>query len=171
MVETAEVRDTYIAYKPSIEHDLLLINWWSELADGGDLSKIFHPNIHAPSRFLPYFNPPRAMFFKIEGPRIWFALWAEPFFDGAAIGLWVAPEKRRTRETLRSLLRMVDVLVRQYKTLVVVSKLEGIIEQVGSAAGFEPVGSISRIFSGSDMSVAQLTIEKWQQNRGSLNGS
>lgn len=170
VVELKE-KDTYVIYKRSVEHDLMLLGWWGSVTDSGEIHTMLHPITHPLSAFLLYFQLPRALFFKQEERNIWFALWAEPFLDGAAIGLWVSPEKRRTRAALRSFLELIDVLVREYNTLLAVSRRKDFTEMLGEAAGFEHVGRIDGVFGGDDVNIVQLTKEAWDRRRGVRNGA
>ena len=86
-------------YDGSPAHDLVLGQWWSLLAQRGELYAILPARYEALGAFLGFFrgSGTRVYFTADAGGAPDLVLFGVPWCDAAMLGVWVAPRRRRTR--------------------------------------------------------------------------
>ena len=88
-------------YRGSAEEDVLVAQWWGELAAAGDLEMLLFPQTHALGAFMGMWRDGRRMLFYAldREQRIWLACWIEPILERVAfLSLWIRRDLRRTRK-------------------------------------------------------------------------
>ncbi len=146
-----------IAYEPSQES--FLCAWWASL--GEDRDRTFHSSLHRLGAFLDYFNRQAALVFEFDEKGIWFAGWTRPLWDGAECGLWVRPDKRRSRAEWKAVQAAYGLFLDTYPALIGFTK-QAELHSVHLKLGYRYAGSIKGMMDGGDIWAYELTREGWK---------
>lgn len=136
-------------YTPEPVGDTLLAQWWADLQASGDLELIFHtpPTL---SQFLHLFQEPTCLLLGVEEgpvPRIWFAAWFDPVFNGAFFSVWIAEKKRRSKSALQAMIEAARLGLQQFPCLIGVTKQPHLVEE-HIRFGYRLLGELPAFFSG-----------------------
>ena len=162
-------------YEPSAVADTLLLKWWTEIQENGELEDVFAPSAQTLHGFLSIFQPPTVLFWKLEPDatgtlKVTSAIWFERFMaDNTNMGMWVDSRYRHGRwwDDLIEVLRVVF----QYTNLVIyMTKRRHVIES-GLRVGFTDVGQIPYIYRGQAGWVAYLTKDVFEERYGISDGN
>src|SRR5438552_11313420 len=83
-------------YVPSPESDLLLVRWWFQLQEAGELELVFGQGAQTLTSFLDAMRPPRhLLLYEAAEEGLWMAFVVDPILRGAFVSLWLAPRKRK----------------------------------------------------------------------------
>src|SRR5574343_1919718 len=88
-------------YRGGAEEDVLVAQWWGELAASSDLEMLLFPQTHALGAFMQMWRDGKRMLFYAldDTQRIWLACWIEPVLERVAfLSLWIRRDMRRTRK-------------------------------------------------------------------------
>ena len=106
----------------TVLHDHALAGWWLALTQAGELEPLFPVKDWALGPFLARFRPPTRCYLAADATGLWAAIWASPWVGGAIPGLWVRPDRRRTKAALRAVEEGVGALLAEWPVLVVVTR-------------------------------------------------
>lgn len=90
-------------YQQQPSEDTLLLRWWMDIVDNGDIDKLLPRRLQRLPIFLNIMQPPNVLVYsKDVDNRIWLAAWFEELFGGAIVlmGLWVHPDMRATKKVV-----------------------------------------------------------------------
>lgn len=160
-----------ILYDRSVEHDLLVSQWWAQLHTDGDIETLIFRDSRSLSRFLEMLQPPTQLLFETDGTRIIFAAWFQPAFDGAFYSLWIAKEWRTVPKALDLVHQSYAIGFEQWPVLMGVTKqarLKKSHERLGYV-WYEP--PIPYLFDGEPAWLVVLTKERWEDGRRRKKGA
>ena len=151
-------------YIPSVYSDAILTHWWNELVLTGDLENLMiHDEDSYPlSRFLQNFSSPTILLHKIVDNRIVFAYWLMPFFKGALIGIWGAPELRGKRDGIKLFLAATELAFTQFPTIVAYANDYKMVEKIVRFGG-RHIGHLDSLTKGK-LYISQLNHADFQRS-------
>lgn len=151
------------SYVPSYENDLLLLQWLERMRHDNELGA-FASSLHIPSSFLTYFRDRAKLIIEVDDDGIWLAAWFEPVMSGAFVGLWIAPNKRRSPSSLVIIDRLIEKALTVWPTLMSITSSSALVEQY-RAFGWEFGCEIPKLFDGEDITLLYMTKEIFDVNR------
>lgn len=150
-------------YEPTMMSDLVLAKLFTEMAYSGDLEKMLGPRGKTLSGFLALCQPPNTCLLGIDEGLLemegaW--LWAhfEPCFSGAFVGMWVRPEKRGMKGSVRTVLGILEAGLKDYPVLLNITHQERLLEE-HTDFGYRMVGEVPLLWGGRSVWLMQLTME------------
>ena len=143
--------------------DTLLLDWWQGMVISGEIGDVFGPGCLELSTFMAAMQwPTRLMFETDENGKIWIAAWLDPApFAGAFLGLWIAKEKRLSRETWVTVLEVLHAALHPdtgHPIVIVVTHDER-VAHLHRHFGFERAGVIPKMVWGKDLTINYLDRE------------
>lgn len=82
-----------LMYDGSMQHDILLGQWWVRLYESGDLGKCIAPKHHALGDFLVMLKN-TSLLFELNDSGVSYAAWFEEALWSGFVGVWVTPDLR-----------------------------------------------------------------------------
>lgn len=144
-------------YRPSIDEDLLLLDWWVLLGSTRELEKVFGAFTTALGGFMRCWAPPTVLMYEADERGIWGACWLDTIHSGVFYGLWLRPDKRQTKAAFKFVLESLEHSLTQAPVLISLTRTETAFEQT-VRLGFTPLqGTIPWILDGDDARVAFMT--------------
>lgn len=144
-------------YSPGVDEDLLLLNWWTVLGSTRELETVFSSFTTALGGFMRCWAPPTILMYEADEAGIWGACWLDPIHSGAFYGLWIRPDKRRTKTGLKFALESLEYALTRAPVLISLTRDESLFKQTVHL-GFTPLqGVIPWVLDGDDARVAYMT--------------
>lgn len=145
------------AYAPSPEHDALLLQWWGDMMESGDINKVFSPDLRAPSIFLSTFKTPTVLYFEQDEKGIATAVWFAPALNGAMLSLWARKDWRggKWRPAVIDSLKCVFEIV---PIVLFVTRGEHVVK-AAQEMGFTLAATIPYIYMGEEAALGYMTKE------------
>lgn len=149
------------SYAPGVEMDLMVANLWTRMRDAGDLPRVFTPGAEGLGTLYRMVSPPNGMLFESDGTGVWLAMWMEQLLFTMFTGLWIAPDRRHSRETVRCLIRMYDTMLRVSPTIMGVTCQEELLKG-HIRLGYHVLGHVPGMWDGETGAwVVLLSREGW----------
>lgn len=147
-------------YTPSYENDLVVSQWWAEMAAAGELATVFSspPPL---GQFLAGFKSPTVLTLALDDRGPWFAAWFEPAFSGAFFSVWVAPRKRRSTAALKLWREAAALGLTEFSHLIGVTKQVDLLP-LHAALGYKEMGRLAGFFGGKDAWILVLDGESFR---------
>ena len=165
--ETKPKPDTTLRciYQGDLHHELLLMNWWGQIAQADELEQTLCRSLHTPVAFCAHFSRPDLLRFCIDKQGIWFAFWVEPLLAGAVQGLWVRQTYRKSRVGADCLMRALDWGFSLYPLLISTTIQQKVADQL-KRLGYTHPYPIPGLWPGNDSCMIQYqTREHWHDWR------
>jgi len=145
-------------YTPSPEADLLLLRWWDQLVVQGELVPAFGPRMLSLSTFFQTFQPPTLCLLGVEAveQRLWFVAWVEPALSGGLFCLWVAPEKRQSKQMIAAGVDALEACFQHYPVLLAATADPRLALEY-QKIGCTPLGTVPQLFGDRDVETLYLT--------------
>jgi hypothetical protein len=152
-----EIRDLGIrAYSGTPEEDTYILSWWSELVAAEELDTIFATTCRALGAFYKLFQRPNWLFYMADDQGFTLAIWAEPAFSSAFVGVWVAPRARKSKSVFRAMQLTYYTLFTLFNTLLGVTKQENLLTE-HVKLGYIIIGKVDQLLDDQTAWVLQLT--------------
>lgn len=152
------------AYAGRPQEDELLYAWWQEMKRTEELDAIFSRSCYALGTFMKVFQKPTWLFYTLDQYGLKLAVWAEPFYTSAFVGLWIAPRCRKSKSTFRAMQVIYAVLFNMFQTLLGVTKQECLLTQ-HNRLGYTTVGCIPRLLDSRPAWLLYLSKEAFEKGR------
>lgn len=138
--------------------DPILLRWYRQLVETGDLKTLFRVEHWPLSAFFQVFQNPTTLYFETDAEgEIIFAAWGTPMSVGVvAIDLWVAAGHRHSKETIRNVLLVLDAFLKTHRLVVATTASEAVASE-HQKIGFTLLGKIPNFIEGEDAFVTYLT--------------
>lgn len=152
-------------YVPGTEQDLLLLQWWAQIKETGDLAEAFSPDIGTPSAFLALFQVPTALFYDYDEKGIRFAVWICAFMGGASINFWARPDYRKG-QWADSLMYEVMPKVFAVTPLALFTTRGPHVVKRAREWGWTVLGDVPYLYLGKTATVGYMTREMYEERYG-----
>ena len=153
-------------YRAGTDDDALLVSWYVELAQSGDLHTTFLDTMHSLTGFLDGFRGVDLLLGVDEG-RVWAAIWIENMKGTAFLGIWVAEEWRGTVRAGKFITRANTLTTTAYPTVLAITRQPAVVE-LACHLGYTTHGWIPGLWSGYPAYLLSSTKESrdgWRQRR------
>lgn len=134
----------FILYRPSVEHDMMMVAAYARMAGGGELYSVLP--LGSLSSFFISIHPPTELLFRVnEMGQPWFAIWFEKnMLFGTMMALWIDKSMRHTKEAVNSVIEGIGFGLDRHEELIAVTAHEEIVDQA-KQLGYIDVGSVTRV--------------------------
>lgn len=150
---------------PGEEGDYLVLRWWAQLRESGELLDVFAAHAGTPGGFLGIFNAPNTvLFYRLDEKGVCLAIWFEPFMGNVALGLWARPDFRH-RGYWRDVIEAHRLVFQHTPLVVFVTKRPHVIE-ASKDFGYTTLDTIPYFFRGEAGALAYLTKEEFVAKHG-----
>lgn len=157
-----------IAYQPG-DDDALLVSWYVELAQSGDLQTTFLDSMHSLSGFLGGFQGVDLLL-AVDDGHVWAAIWIENMKGTYFLGIWIAEEWRGTVRAGKFITRANALTTTAYPTILAITRQPAVVE-LACHLGYTTHGWIPGLWSGYPAYLLSSTKESrdgWRQRRRQL---
>ena len=144
--------------------EFLLIDWYSQLVQSGDMAVTFTPDMRYMSSFLAYFRGRCTLGYATDTRGIYFACWIEPFLSGAFFGIWIREAYRTVPSSLKLTVAAYDAAFQTATVLIGICKQDH-LRELHEKLGYKRLATIPALWNGSDVDAYALTRDMWQQRR------
>lgn len=149
-----------IVYDRSADHDALLAQWWARLWDAHEFERAFDDALVPLGAFLGHWRTgPRTLWMWVDVQGVWMAVWFEPVFSGAFMGLWIRRDYRRGgcgRQSLAGIHAAHRWAFSRWPVVLVVTKQEQLLRPLRKL-GYTEGMVIPRLWNGCDTWVLTTT--------------
>lgn len=155
-----------VSYRAGTDDDLLLVSWYAELAQSGDLHTTFLDSMHSLSGFVDGFHGVDLLLAVHDG-RVWAAIWVENMKGTHFLGIWIAEEWRGTVRAGKFITRVNFLTTAAYPTLLAITRQLAVVE-LAQHLGYTTHGWIPGLWSGYPAYLLSSTKESrdgWRQRR------
>lgn len=153
--------------EPGAASDILLLRWWQQMVEDGELLEVFGDCVATPSGFLSVFGDARTTLYYIaDDDGIGLALWYEPFMGNTALGMWGRKDwrKRRWWEPLRETLRE---QLKLFPLVIAMTRNQNLVV-AGPEMGFAVLGQVPFLYRGDTCTIEYLTREMFEAKHGAI---
>ena len=151
-------------YTGTPREDMLLLNWWHEMNHSGDLTKVFFRSCLAIGTFFEVFKRPNWLFYTEQDDSIKVAIWAEPMFSTACVGMWAAPAVRHAPSTFKTMQLVYYTLITIFDSILGITKQEKLLRQ-HEKLGYNIIGKVEGLFDGDDAWLVHLTRKAFENSK------
>jgi len=113
----------------------------------GELGNVTGDPLLPLSSFFQLLQPPTHLYLGIDEGGVWIAVWFEPALGGAAMSLYIAPEKRRSLQAAGALQWLYDCGLTMFGTIYSITGQERLLPFM-EALGYNVVGKLPGGFPG-----------------------
>ncbi len=147
-------------YEPGIHSDLLVLKWWERMAASGDLEKLFSVKMAECGAFMGAMRK-MLLIYQSDERGIWSAAWFEPVMSGARFAGWIREDRRGSQDGNRAVIESIAFGLDRFPVLLSTWVHDPDWLEWLAALGFETLGTVPRLFEGTDVSVAFVTEDKF----------
>ena len=151
-------------YSGTPEEDTMILDWWTELISSHTLDTIFSKSCYSLSTFYRLFTRPNWLFYMKDSKGLTLAVWAEPMFSTACVGVWVAPRARKSKNVLNGMKLIYYTLFTIYERILGITKQENLLPQ-HTKLGYTVVGSVDGLLDDQPCWLVLLTREAYQTSK------
>ena len=160
-----EVKELGIkAYAGRPEEDNMILDWWSHLVTTTELDEIFSKSCYSLSKFYKLFQRPSWLFYLADKGSIKLAIWAEPTFSTAFVGMWVAPDSRHSKNVFRSIQLIYHILFTFFHCVMGVTKQEKLLT-THVKLGYNVVGKVDGLMDEQPAWIVSLSKKSFENSR------
>lgn len=151
--------------EPGAASDILLLRWWQQMVEDGELLEVFGDCVATPSGFLSVFADTRTtLYYTADENGIGLALWYEPFMGNTALGMWGRKDwrKRRWWDALKA------TLAEQLETfpmIIAMTRNKNLVV-AGPEMGFVKLGQVPYLYRGDTCDILYCTRESFAAKHG-----
>ena len=152
-------------YTRTAPEDLILLKWWMEMVESGDLQLAFPLTTQPLGAFLSMFQSKCILI--TSGSPIWYAFWFEPAFNSRAawVGNWCSPSKRGTRTQFDATWAMFSYVLAAFPNILAMTKQESLIDEM-TKIGYSVLGKFPKMFDNiNDAWVLAMTAESFAASK------
>lgn len=142
--------------------ELLLLDWYAQLVQSGDMGLAFTKDLRYPGNFLQYFRPPRTLAYATDARGIWFAAHVDAIDSGCFFGCWIREEKRTTPTALKLLIKVYDEVFKASAVIIGLSWQPYLLD-IHKKLGYAHLGAIPGLHDGAAVDVYYMTRDMWQK--------
>jgi len=139
-------------YIPSVESDVLLLNWYMEMANSDDFENTFSAELAPCSAFMTSMAKSFVLY-EVDEQGLWAVCWFDRVMCAGAFGLWVRADKRHQAATLEFIINALDAGLEKFPVLLCVTRQQPVIDQA-VRLGFTAMGKIPWLFDGDAAHIA-----------------
>ena len=143
----------------------LLVGWFYELLQSGDMNVTFTPDMRFLSNFLGMFRSRATLGYSADEKGIWFAFWVEPCISGAFAGAWIRKDKRTSLAAVRAFREGINEAFKVFTVLIGLCKQEE-LRSMHQRLGYKQMGTVPGLWYGEDVDVWVLTQDDWKKGFG-----
>ena len=151
-------------YSGTPEEDNLILEWWTELVTSATLYTIFSKSCYSISAFFKLFQRPNWLFYLKDSEGLTLAIWAEPMFSTACVGVWVAPRARKSKATFKGMQLIYYTLFTIYDRILGITKQENLLPQ-HTKLGYTVVGSVDGLLDDQPCWLVVLTKDEFLNSK------
>ena len=144
-----------IYYERTFEHDALMLGWYHELIQSGDMDLTFMPSTRPLSRWFALFRDCH-LYFQVDEKGIWWACWYEPAYGGAMYAMWCRTDRRKSRQHVANTMQALEAGVQRWGTLFGLTKQDDLLE-LHRRLGYTIVGDVPGLWEGGSAWLVVLT--------------
>jgi hypothetical protein len=152
------------AYAGTPAEDNMILDWWSQLVTTTELDEIFSKSCYSLSKFYKLFQRPNWLFYKANKEGLQLAVWAEPAFSTAFVGMWVAPTSRHSKSVFRSIQLIYYTLFTFFHCLMGVTKQEKLLT-THVKLGYNVVGKVDGLLDDQPAWIVHLSKKSFENSR------
>lgn len=152
------------AYTGSPHEDRLVLSWWANMGDTGELHRVFSKSCYSLSKFYQLFQKPNWLFYREKDQEMQVCVWAEPLYSSAFVGVWVAPNARKSKSSFRVLQFVYHVIFTAFNSVIGVTKQEKLLPE-HVKLGYNIVGKVDGLLDDEPAWIAYLTKESFQNSK------
>lgn len=135
-----------MVYTPSIETDLLLLNWYMDLGSGPDFEAAFSAELAPCGAFMSAMQ--RTMLvYEADERGIWGAVWFDRQMSAGLAGLWVREDKRHWDTGVQFLGNAMEFGLEHFPVLLFAARNANVVHKAATY-GYVVLGEIPGIFDG-----------------------
>jgi hypothetical protein len=150
--------------------DALIIQWWAQLVESGELELTFGKGCVAISQFFKLLTENDRLFlYDTDDKGICLAFLVSPIMNAAFLTLWVAPHLRASREALLTIEDAYGRIFEGYPVILGLTKQEKLLK-VHQHFGYATLGKVPLIFDGEDAWVEVLTKADFEKRQTWVDG-
>ncbi len=149
-----------LVYTPAKDMDMILAGIWARIAQEGELDQLLYEGGQPLSRFMKDAQPPNTCFLEVDpktGP--WFFFLLSPFYSGAWVACWMAPEKRSSKEGLQAIKDAHEAALSLYPVLLALTTQLTLAEEM-EKLGWRNVGKIYALAGEDSLTNRLLSLNK-----------
>lgn len=137
-----------IRYTGTLEEDILLSTWWTQLMLSGDWEKCFLTPRTGLSHFYAHFLRDTPLFYVERRGKVGVAAWIEPSLVGSTFfSLWIAPEYRGSRFAVKAAKDIFTHLFTTYQVILSITTQESLLD-LYRKIGYTVIGQIQGLGNG-----------------------
>jgi hypothetical protein len=144
--------------------EFMLIDWYAQLIQSGDMAVTFTPDMRYMSSFLGYFRGRATLGYSCDSRGIYFACWIEPFLSGAFFGIWIREPYRTRPVALKLTIEAYDAAFQTATVLIGICKQEH-LRELHEKLGYQRLATIPALWSGDSVDAYAITKDMWLQRR------
>lgn len=156
-----------VTYKPSLQMDMVLSKLYTDIIYAGDGDSLLMPEARMLSGFLKNCQLPNVCLLgydegemaQYNGPWLW-ALF-EPCFSGAFVALWIKPEKRGTKQSVRFTFELLEAALTTCPLLLGITRQKALVAE-HQKMGYQLIGLLPGLWEGHDVWLLTLDREGLQ---------
>ena len=162
---TEEIKSLGIrGYSSTPEEDSLILDWWTELVTTKTLPVIFSKSCYSLSLFYKLFQRPNWLFYLTDEEGITLAIWAEPMFSTACVGVWTAPRARKSKSTFKAMQLTYYTLFTIFSRILGITKQENLLPQ-HEKLGYTVIGKAPGLIDDEPCWIVMLTREAFEASK------
>jgi len=151
-------------YTPSIASDVLLLNWYYDMATCDDFESVFSAELAPCSAFMASMRGCN-LIYESDEKGIWFAAWFGRMMCAGIYGVWIRADKRNQPGGGAALAAGLESLafgLETFPVLLFVTKQPEVL-QLSKRFGFVSLGEMPWVFDGDPASAAWLDAAHFRQ--------
>jgi hypothetical protein len=146
--------ETVIKVYQADPHDsMVLLHWYLELVNTGDIDKVLFPSNHSLGLFMQYFNDfseVRLVYVPDDKGEIQFAAWGTQMSPGVIFfSIWCREKLRSTKEGAQIVLDIYNAVFSVYQVVLGITKQERLLK-VHKKLGYEIIDKIPKGWAGTE---------------------
>lgn len=150
-----------IAYQHTFEQDALLLTWYQELIQSGDMVVTFMPSSYPLSKWFEVFRTAELVY-EADEKGIWWAAWVEPSFGISMYSMWCRTDKRRSLRNATNTKKALHAALTLRGTVFGVTCQPSLLE-LHRRMGYTVVGEVPGLWEGRPAWLVSLTREGFEK--------
>ncbi len=139
-------------YTPSIESDLLLLNWYMDLGSGPDFEAAFSAELAPCASFMSAMSK-TLLVYEADERGIWAAAWFDRQMSAGLTGIWIREDMRHWNTGVRFLADAFEFGLERFPVLIAITRSNKILEKAMTSFGWTVMGEIPWLWDGEGASV------------------
>jgi hypothetical protein len=145
------------------EDEMLVVDWYAQLVQSGDMYVTFMPEMRYMGNFLQYWRH-ATLGYAMDSKGIFFAFWLDPLLSGAFFGVWIRSEYRGKPVIVRLVTAAMDEAFKFASVLIALCKQEH-LRDIISKLGAKLAMTIPGLWNGEAADAHVITKDEWEASR------